>query len=186
MMTMKNKTIVLGVTGSIAAYHAARLVNPLKEVAEVEVIMTESATKFITPLTFQTLSGKLVYQAMFQTITQGDELKHISLADKADLMLIAPATANILGKVSWGIADDLLSATIMATKAPVLFAPAMNVNMWNNSIVKENVTRLCKAGYKFVGPVKGKLACGYSGMGRLAPVEDIIAQAKLLLKFGKK
>ena len=180
---LKNKNIILGVTGSIAAYKAATLVNTLKAAgAKVDVIMTENATRFITPLTLQTLSGRTVYLEMFNTPEQEMELKHISLADRADVLVVAPATANVIGKVASGIADDLLTSTVMATKAPVLFAPAMNVHMWQNPVVRKNVGTLKKLGYHFAGPVKGRLACGYSGEGRLADIGEIVAQIRKLLK----
>ena len=135
----KDMNIVIGVTGGIAAYKVCGLINYLKsEGANIDVIMTRSATYFITPLTLETLSGNKVITDMFKS-PDYREVEHITLAMKADLFLIVPATANIIGKVSWGIADDMLSTTIMATKAPVIFAPAMNNNMYENKIVQENI-----------------------------------------------
>lgn len=173
--TLKNKNIVVGITGGIAAYKSAYLVSRLKrEEASVDVIMTKNSTKFITPLTLQALSGNLVKTDMFEDISSAWEIDHISLAKKADIVVIAPATANFLGKVACGIADDLLSTTIMATNAPVLFAPAMNSNMFKNPIVRENIEKLKKSGYIFIGPEKGMLACGDEGEGRLSDIEKII------------
>jgi phosphopantothenoylcysteine decarboxylase / phosphopantothenate---cysteine ligase len=168
------KTIILGVTGGIAAYKSAELVSKLKKAgATVHVIMTENATKFITPLTMQTLSENPVTVGMFDVPNEW-EIGHISLAKKADLILVAPATANVIGKVANGIADDMLSTTIMATKAPVVFAPAMNDKMYENPIVQENIRKLEKHGYKFIEPEFGRLACGTEGKGRLAHTDAIM------------
>jgi len=167
-MKLDNKTIVLGVTGGIAAYKAVELVRLLtKSGATVQVIMTRSATEFVTPLTFQTLSGNPVHTDLFN-LYQEQEIGHISLADRADLLLIAPATANIIGKIANGLADDLLTTTVMATKAPVLLAPAMNVNMYENPIYRDNENRLRRLGYHFIDAESGSLACGWNGSGRLA------------------
>ncbi len=167
------KNVVIGVTGGIAAYKALDVISKLKKNGfEVDVIMTESAKEFISPLTFQILSQNMVNSDMFCE-PKAWEIKHISLAKKADLVLIVPATANIIGKVAHGIADDLLSTTIMATKAPVVFAPAMNTNMYENSIVQDNMGKLIKFGYKFIYPASGRLACGDEGEGKLADVELI-------------
>lgn len=172
---LNNKNIVLGVTGSIAAYKAADIVSRLKKLkANVNVIMTESATKFISPLTLQTLSSNYVAVGMFDEVKSW-EIEHISLATKADIFVIAPATANIIGKIANGIADDLLTTTVMATKAPVLIAPAMNVNMYENKITQENINKLKSLGYKFIEPATGILACGVYGKGKLADVDDIIS-----------
>lgn len=171
MNNMKN--IVIGITGGIAAYKACSLVNYYKnEGYNVDVIMTKNACEFITPLTLETLSGNKVVTDMFDT-PDYREVKHISLAKKADLFIIAPATANILGKVANGIADDMLSTTIMATKANVVFAPAMNNIMYENKIVQKNISTLKKYGYKFIEPDTGHLACGYEAKGRLASIEKI-------------
>lgn len=167
------KTIVIGVTGGIAAYKALDVISKLKKKDfEIHVVMTKEALEFVTPLSFQTLSENIVNFDMFSE-PKAWEIQHISLAKKADLMLIVPATANIIGKVANGIADDLLSTTIMATKAPVVFAPAMNTNMYNNSIVQDNMGKLIKFGYKFIYPESGKLACGDEGEGKLANTELI-------------
>lgn len=167
------KTIVLGVTGGIAAYKACDLVSRLvKKENDVHVIMTESAEHFVSPLTFRTLSGNPVIRDMFSDPGTW-QVRHISLAEKAELMVIAPATANIIGKLAHGIADDMLSTTVMAAQCPVLIAPAMNVNMYQNPIVAENIQRLRKLGYFFVGPAVGRLACGTEGQGRMEEVQEI-------------
>ena len=182
---MKNINIVIGITGGIAAYKACGIVSYLKsEGANVDVIMTKNACEFITPLTLETLSGNKVITDMFERPDYVD-VKHISLARKADLFLIVPATANIIGKVANGIADDMLSTTIMATKAPVVFAPAMNDGMYSNLIVQDNIKKLKEYGYKFVEPATGHLACGYDGKGKLAKKEDIIDYVKVLVKEKK-
>ena len=178
----KNMSIVIGVTGGIAAYKVCGLINYLKsEGANIDVIMTKSATNFITPLTLETLSGNKVITDMFKR-PDYIEVEHISLATKADLFLVVPATANIIGKISWGIADDMLSTTIMATKSPVIFAPAMNNNMYENRIVRENIERLKSFGYKFIEPDIGHLACGYEAKGKLPKTKTIIDNVKKLIK----
>lgn len=175
---LKNKNIVVGITGGIACYKTANLVSLLKkEGANVNVIMTKNSQQFITPLTLRTLSQNPVVVDMFKE-TDHYEVKHISLAEKADLVVIVPATANIIGKVANGIADDMLSTVIMATTSPVLFAPAMNNNMYNNKIVQSNISKLKNYGYKFVSPVVGHLACGTKAIGRLAKVEQILEEIK--------
>lgn len=169
------KNVVLGVTGSIAAYKAAELTSMLvKRGYEVYVVMTQAATKFVTPLTFQTLSQHRVYVDMFE-IPQDWEIGHVSLAQRADVILVAPATADFIAKLAAGLADDLLSATILATRAPVIIAPAMNVGMYENPIFQRSVSFLKKEGYFFVEPDEGRLACGASGKGRLASLEKIVA-----------
>jgi len=174
---MTGKVIVLGVTGGIAAYKAAELVRLfVKGGAEVHVLMTESARQFVTPLTFQTLSRNPVHTDLFNCIEE-QEIGHISLADRADLMVIAPATANTIGKIASGIADDLLTTTVMATKAPVLIAPAMNANMFTNPLYRLNEERLRDHGYLFVDPVKGMLACGWEGEGKLQDPAIIYQEA---------
>ncbi len=180
-MMLKGKKIVLGVTGGIAAYKAAELVRELvKEEAEVHVVMTRSAQAFITPLTFQTLSGNPVTTELFNLIAES-EIGHIALADKADLLAIAPATANIIGKIAAGIADDMLTTIVLATQAPVLMAPAMNVHMWENKICQENIQKLRSHGYHFIDPDAGELACGYEGKGRLAEIPAIVEEIRSLL-----
>ena len=171
---LKGKKIVLGVTGGIAAYKAAELVRELVRVeAEVYVVMTKGAQAFVTPLTFQTLSGNKVTTELFSLVEES-EIGHIALADRAEVLVIAPATANIIGKIASGIADDMLTTIVMATKAPVLLAPAMNVHMWENAICQENIEKLRSRGYHFVDPESGELACGYEGKGRLAEVSAIV------------
>lgn len=171
------KTVVVGVTGGIAAYKALDVISRLKKAnLDVNVIMTEHSTKFVSPLSFQSLSQNMVITDMFAE-PKAWEIQHISLAKKADLMLIVPATANIIGKVANGIADDMLSTTIMATKAPVVFAPAANTNMFMNPIVQNNIKKLREYGYKFIDPDEGRLACGDIGAGKLADtklISDIV------------
>ncbi|WP_425448977.1 bifunctional phosphopantothenoylcysteine decarboxylase/phosphopantothenate--cysteine ligase CoaBC [Dethiothermospora halolimnae] len=170
---LKGKNIVMGITGGIAAYKAVDIVSRLrKKSANINVVMTNSAAKFVTPLTFQSLSQNYVTVDMFEEPKTWD-VEHISLAQKADLFLVAPATANVIGKVANGIADDMLTTTIMATKAKVVFAPAMNTNMYTNPIFKENVKKLKKLGYEFIKPASGRLACGDYGEGKMAQPEDI-------------
>ncbi len=170
------KNIILGVTGSIAAYKAADIANTLtKKGFNVEVIMTRSAMEFVTPLTFQSLTKNKVYYDMFEEITPS-EIKHISLAKKADLCLIAPASANILGKLANGIADDMLSTVVMAMcNVPVYICPAMNTNMYNNPIVQRNINTLSQIGYHFIEPKEALLACGDLGKGALADVDRIVS-----------
>lgn len=174
--------IVIGISGGIAAYKACGIVSFLKQQgANIDVIMTRNACEFITPLTLETLSGNKVIVDMFKR-PDHMEVEHISLATKADLFLIVPATANILGKVANGIADDMLSTTIMATKSPVVFAPAMNNGMYENPIVQENIEKLKSYGYKFIEPTVGHLACGYEAKGKLPKNEEIINYVKVLVK----
>jgi phosphopantothenoylcysteine decarboxylase/phosphopantothenate--cysteine ligase len=178
---LQNKNIVLGISGGIAAYKACDIVSKLKKLnANVDVVMTQAATEFITPLTLESLSQNKVTVDMFEKL-EHREIEHISLAQKADLFIIAPATANIIGKLAAGIADDMLSTTVMATKAPVLIAPAMNTNMYTNSIVQANIEKLKGLGFRFIPPASGRLACGAIGEGILAPVETIIAEIEKLL-----
>ncbi len=174
---LRDKRIVLCVSGGIAVYKSLELLRLLtKAGADVHVVMSSSAQEFVTALSFQTLSGNPVHTELFNLIAER-EIGHISLADRADLFLIVPATANIIGKIANGIADDMLSTTVMATKAPVLIAPAMNVNMFTNPIYRENEERLRRFGYLFVPPAKGTLACGWEGEGKLAAVETIFEAA---------
>ena len=174
---LQNKKIILGVCGGIAAYKAIELLRLLtKAGADVHVIMTGAAQEFVAPLTFQTLSANPVHTGLFDLIAER-EIGHISLADKADLFIVAPATANVIGKIAAGIADDMLTTTIMATKATILLAPAMNVNMYRNPIYQENQQKLHDLGYSFVDPVEGSLACGWEGEGKLATPEAIFAEA---------
>ncbi|MBO8168157.1 MAG: bifunctional phosphopantothenoylcysteine decarboxylase/phosphopantothenate--cysteine ligase CoaBC [Thermoanaerobacteraceae bacterium] len=169
---LKDKTIIVGVSGGIAAYKVADLVSRLrKQEARIHVIMTEAAKQFITPITMSTLSGNPVLDDMFSN--QGI-VNHIDLALKADAMVVAPATANIIGKMAHGIADDFLSTTVLAMRCPIILAPAMNDRMYLNSVVQENLALLQRRGFVIVQPESGALACGTEGPGRLAPVEQIL------------
>ena len=179
---VKQPSIVLGVSGGIACYKAVELVRLLvKAGCSVQVIMTRSAMEFVTPLTFQTLSGHPVASETFN-LTQESEIGHINLADSADLFVIAPATANIIGKIANGIADDLLTTVLMATQAPLLIAPAMNIHMYENPILQENLRKLRRVGYHLLEPAEGFLACGYEGKGRLPDPEKIAEEVQRLLK----
>ncbi|MDD5167806.1 MAG: bifunctional phosphopantothenoylcysteine decarboxylase/phosphopantothenate--cysteine ligase CoaBC [Syntrophales bacterium] len=177
---LKEKNIVLGISGGIAAYKAAELTREMvKKEAQVRVIMTKKAMEFVTPLTFQVLSSHTVFTDMFNQDIY--DINHISLAESADILVIAPATANIIGKIASGIADDLLTTVVMATHAPVLICPAMNVNMYTNVILQENIARLKDKGYNFVAPGYGELACKTEGIGRLADLSDIMASVESML-----
>ena len=172
---LSNKTIIVGVTGGIAASKACDVVSKLKKLnANIHVIMTESACEFVQPMTFQTLSNNFVINDMFKE-PKTWEVEHIELAKKADAFLIVPATANFIGKLAAGIADDMLTTTVMATRAPVIIAPAMNTNMYTNRIVQANMDKLGDLGYRFIDPASGRLACGDIGAGKLADVDDILA-----------
>lgn len=182
---MKKPCVILGVTGGIAVYKACELLRLLqKRGIDVFVVMTQNACRFVAPLTFETLSGHPVAVDTFDR-PQTWEVEHIALAKRADLFLIAPATANIMGKMACGIADDMLSTTVMATRAPVLVAPAMNTGMWENAAVQQNVKTLRARGVEIVAPVSGHLACGDSGAGKLEDVE-VIAERACELLFAKK
>ncbi|MDD4333478.1 MAG: flavoprotein [Patescibacteria group bacterium] len=187
---MKNSKILLGITGGIAVYKICSLINKLKKNgAEVKVIMTEAATKFVTPVTFQTLSNNEVCTDMFAW-ERGHDTEHISLADWCDLAVIAPATANTIAKISHGLADNLLTSTVLALpkETPVLFVPAMNVHMWENPITQDNIKKLInikisnkKDKYFMVEPREGILACGYKGKGVIAENEKIIEMINKIL-----
>ena len=182
---MKKPCVVLGVTGGIAVYKACELLRLLqKRGIDVFVVMTQNACRFVAPLTFETLSGHPVAVDTFDR-PQTWEVEHIALAKRADLFLIAPATANIMGKMACGIADDMLSTTVMATRAPVLVAPAMNTGMWENAAVQQNVKMLRARGVEIDAPVSGHLACGDSGAGKLEDVA-VIAERACELLFAKK
>lgn len=184
-MNGNKKTVVMGVTGGIAVYKALDVVSRLKKRnIDIHVIMTKSAVEFVAPLSFQTISQNMVSTDMFCE-PKAWEIQHISLAKRADLILVVPATANIIGKIASGIADDLLSTTIMATRAPVVFAPAMNTNMYVNPIVQENINKLSKLGYDFIKPQSGRLACGDIGEGKLADTA-FIADAVESMLYDKK
>ena len=175
------KNIVVGVSGSIAAYKSAEIVREfIKRKWNVQVVMTGEAMNFITPLTLSTLSGRPVYSDMFDARNFRED--HISISEFADIMLVAPATANVIGKLAAGICDDLLTCTICAFNGPVVLAPAMNDNMWKNRIVRENVEKLRKCGYHFIGPEKGELASGKEGTGRLAQIERIVESVERVVK----
>lgn len=181
MKAIQDSQVVLGVTGCIAAYKSAEIIRGIvQEGGRVDVVMTEHATQFITPLTLQTLSGAPVVSDMFSLLEER-EIGHISLAQRADIIVIAPATANSIGKAASGIAGDMLSTVLMATQAPVLMAPAMNDRMWNNPVLKRNLQTLRDIGYHIVEPGCGELACGTSGQGRLAETADILDAAAALL-----
>lgn len=178
---LSSKNIVLGVSGGVAAYKACELTSRLKKLnANVDVIMTKSAAEFVTPLTFQSLSLNQVVVDMFDKPKYW-EIEHISLAKKADIIVIAPATANVIGKLANGIADDMLTTTVMASKAIKLIAPAMNTNMYENAIVQRNIETLKQLGYHFIEPGEGRLACGDIGKGKMAEPEQIEAKIKELL-----
>jgi phosphopantothenoylcysteine decarboxylase/phosphopantothenate--cysteine ligase len=175
------RNIILGVTASIAIYKACDIVRRLREQDfSVTVVMTKEAEELIKPIVFQSLSGNRVYRGLFE-IPDAWEIEHVSLARQARLLLVAPATANIIAKIASGICDDLLTCIILATKAPVLIAPAMNENMFRNKITQDNIKKLKSAGYKFIEPKIGRLACGKIGIGCLAEVEEIISQVKRYL-----
>lgn len=177
-----SKTVVVGVTASIAAYKACEIVNLLrKDSFDVKVILTKDAVEFVTPLTLQTLSGNKVMVDMFEPPERWSPI-HTSLAESASLILIAPATANVIGRLANGICDDLLTCVTYASRAPVLIAPAMNENMYNHKVVAANIAKLEKIGYSFVGPIKGRLACGHDAIGHIAPIAEIIKEVQKILK----
>ncbi len=178
---LKDKTVVIGVSGGIAVYKTLDVISRLRTLGvNVNVIMTKSATEFVTPLSFQSLSQNYVVCDMFEDPKTWD-VEHVSLAKRADVFLIAPATANVIGKIANGIADDMLTTTVMATKAKVLIAPAMNTNMYENPILQRNINTLKELGYNFVEPESGRLACGDTGKGKLASPEIIVDEVVKLL-----
>lgn len=178
---LRDKTVVIGVSGGIAVYKTLDVISRLRKLGiNVNVIMTKSATEFVAPLSFQSLSQNYVVCDMFEDPKTWD-VEHISLAKRADVFLIAPATANVIGKMVNGIADDMLTTTVMATKAKVLIAPAMNTNMYENPIVQRNINTLKELGYNFVDPESGRLACGDTGKGKLAAPETIVDEVVKLL-----
>jgi phosphopantothenoylcysteine decarboxylase len=180
-MTMK-KNIVLGVSGSIAAYKAADLTSRLaKRGFDIHVVMTKSATEFVAPLTFKTLSRNPVTTSVFDE-KESWHPGHIDLSDRAELLLLAPATANLIAKLANGIADDAITSIALASRAKILIAPAMNGKMWEHVATQENVARLRARGVEFIGPEEGILACGYEGLGRLWNVEDIADRAEKILQ----
>ncbi len=178
---LKGKCIILGISGGIASYKAVELLRQIvKRGAGVKVVMTGNAREFVSPLTFQTLSQNPVATELF-LLLEKSEIAHTSLADQADILIIAPATANVIGKIVSGIADDLLTTTVMATNAPVLIAPSMNEKMYDNPVVRSNIERLKNLGYHLIEPGEGELACGAEGKGRLPEVGDIVEEVETLL-----
>ncbi len=185
LAALKGRRILVALSGGIACYKIASLVSTVAQVgADVTVMMTEAATRFVTPLTFQTLSGRPVYTSMWQA-EENFDAQHIALARGCDLVILAPATANMLAKISHGICDDLVSTVICALprETPVLIAPAMNTEMWNNPITQKNVAELRDTlNYQFIGPDEGWQACRTSGAGRMSEADDIVAAAASLLE----
>lgn len=179
---LNRKTILLGLSGSIALYRSCELVRELKSLgADVACIMTKSAQQFVTPLTFQALSGRKVYADPFSS-EEDYAVLHTTLADQADLILICPASANLIARLAAGMADDLVTSVVLASKAKVLIAPAMNDNMFANKITQENIQKLKKAGHQFVEPVEGDLVCGRVGMGHIAEQTTILQHVKSILR----
>ena len=180
-MAVKVKNIILGVTASVAIYKACEIIRRLKDEGfSVTVIQTRESEELIKPILFESLSQNKAYRGLFDA-PEAWEIEHISLAKKADLILIAPATANIIAKIACGICDDLLSCVICASKAPVLIAPAMNEQMYKNKITQGNIKKLKSLGYKFIGPQEGKLACGDQGVGCLAETREILQEVKSII-----
>lgn len=178
---LKAREIIVGVCGGIAAYKVADLVSKLVQLgAGVTVCMTDEAQKFVTPLTFEALSGRPVRTRTFELVESSDP-QHIALTERADLMLLAPATANLIAKVAHGLCDDLVSLMVCAAACPVVFAPAMNNRMWDNPITQENVAKLSGLGYRFIGPDAGWLACRNVGPGRLSEPVNIVEEVVKLL-----
>jgi len=198
--TLRGREILVGVTGGIAAYKTAHLVSLLvEEGAAVSVVMTEHAQRFVGPLTFRTLTGRPVHTDLFaEGAYDADSTSpaeaagglrragHIALADRAEAAVVAPATANAIGKLAAGIADDLLSTVLLALRVPVILAPAMNEAMWNHPAVQANVETLRRRGVRFVGPEEGRLACGTEGLGRMAEPETILAEIVAILGRKKR
>jgi len=179
---MKKRRLLLGVSASIAAYKACEIISLLRRSnVEITVCMSKDAERFIPPLTLQGLSGNKVFKDMFVPVEAWDPC-HISLANAADVVLVAPATYDLISKVACGICDDLLTCVIASTKAPVIFAPAMNEVMYKNKILQANIARLKKLGYIFIGPIKGRLACGTTGEGHLAQTDVIVKEVKARLR----
>ncbi|OGQ46797.1 MAG: hypothetical protein A3H42_03495 [Deltaproteobacteria bacterium RIFCSPLOWO2_02_FULL_46_8] len=174
MRSLEKKTVILGVGGGIAAYKTCELTRLLVQSgANVHVILTQSAAQFVTPLTLQTLSKNPVHTDLF-SLAQEQTISHIALADKADVVVVAPATADLIAKAAHGLANDLLTNVLLATRAPVLFCPSMNVHMWEHKATQQNVGRLRELGYQVMEPASGELACGTIGKGRLCEPEEII------------
>ena len=177
----KEKNVILGVSASIAIYKSCDIVRRLRDAGcSVTVVMTREAQELIRPVVFQSLSANRVYSELFAS-PEAWEIEHVSLAEKADAVLIAPATANIIAKIASGICDDLLTCVVTATKAPVLICPAMNEQMYTNGITQGNIRKLASLGYRFIAPKKGKLACGRVGVGCLAEPEMIVREVQKVL-----
>ncbi|MAH38978.1 MAG: bifunctional phosphopantothenoylcysteine decarboxylase/phosphopantothenate--cysteine ligase CoaBC [Dehalococcoidales bacterium] len=178
---LANKTVILGITGSIAAYKAADIASKLTQAgAEVRVVMTESAARFITPLTLSSITGRPVVTGMWELASEFS-IEHVALAEAADVVVIAPATANIIAHLAAGIADDMLSCTVLATSVPIILAPAMDVNMFKNPVTQENLAKLKARGFIIVGPGYGRLASDKIGLGRLAEISQILDTTKQVL-----
>ena len=178
---LSGKTVILGVTGSIAAYKAADLASKLTQLGAImRPVLTEGAKKFVTPLTFQSVTHQPVAHELWSEDDPAN-VAHVNLADRADLLLVAPATANVLAQFAHGLATDFLTSLYLVNRAPVLFAPAMNGKMWLHAATQANVATLSARGHAFIGPEAGMQACGYEGVGRLWPVEGIIAEAEKLV-----
>ena len=179
---MKAKNVIIGITGSVACYKALDVISGLRKLdIQVTVVLTKEAEEFIKPVLFQAVSGnKVITHDMFNVPEEWDS-GHVSLAQKADCVAIIPATANIIGKIANGICDCMLTCAVCATKAPVLFAPAMNTSMYSNKIVQANIDKLKKLGYHFTGPIKGRLACGIEGLGHIQDLEVLIEEVKRLI-----
>ena len=181
-MKLKGKTILLGITGGIAAYKSPELVRLLKKNgADVHVVLTRAAQHFITPLTLQTVSQNPTHTDLF-SLTQGQEIGHIHLAEKADIIVVAPATADFLAKAACGMADDLLTTLLLVTEAPVLLCPSMNCNMWKHSLTQKNISTLQELGHKIMEPEEGELACGMTGKGKMCEPENICKEIYSLLR----
>ena len=182
---MKGHEIIVGVCGGIACYKTADVVSKLVQAgAGVTVVMTDEAQKFVAPLTFEALSGRPVRTGTFNLVDSSDP-QHISLTEKSDLLLVAPATSNMLAKIACGLTDDLLSLMICASACPVVLAPSMNHRMWDNPVTQENVTKLKKLGYQFIGPESGWLACRNVGAGRMTEPAEIVEQVAVMLGQAK-
>jgi len=180
-LKLKGREIVVAVCGGIAAYKAADVVSKLVQLgAGVTVVMTPDAQRFVAPLTFQALSGRPVRTEIFELPDSSDP-QHISLTERADLMLVAPATANVIAKVAAGLCDDLVGLMVCAADCPVVFAPAMNHRMWENPIAQENVAKLAGLGYRFIGPEPGWLACRNVGLGRMTEPAELVAEIVKML-----
>ena len=180
--SVAGKTIIIGVTGSIAACKAADLVSQLRKLgADVHPVLTKGGAQFITPLTLQTLARQPVADDLWQE-GQGWQPGHVDLADRADLLVVAPATADVIAQFAHGLAPDFLSSLQLVARCPILLAPAMNGKMWSHPATTENVAKLKARGVNFIGPEAGQLACGYEGVGRLWPVDGIVAEIEALLK----